>query len=350
MRPTLARLLALLLVGLRAAPAEAAGTMAAAPYKDADAPAFNLVVLPLPLVAMALGATYTNFRLGPTRHEARILGGYFWARNFYYDPLGAAPRALDTPDGQWVPANTWQLRGAWGWRATPWATIFLDGMAIAGGPAATGGYDDALTGGLSASGGPILQLSSLDAIGWPTRGGLLRLGYARGHHWGPTAFGFDRSSIDGMWFVPVGARGTVALRAVAQVAGPPLAGVDKLHAGGGNIRRGFQWNRFTGDRLAAGTLEYRHVVEPDLLARLAAMGVPGVASVPVRLAVASATYVDAGRAWEGRAGLGVPFPQDVRIGGGAGLLGIVDGVVAGRVELNVSAEGIFPVASGGASF
>ena len=321
-------------------PAEAA---ASAPAPE-EQPVFGLAVLPVPLVALALGASYTNFALGPTRHEARILGGYFWSRNFYYDPLHSQPRELDTAAGRHVDASTWQLRGAWGWRATPWATLFLDGLAIAGGPSATGGYDDPLAGGASVSGGPLLQLSTLDAQGFPTRGWLLRAGWAPGHHWGPAPFAFQRTSLDVMRFVPLGTAGTFAVRVVGQLAGPQLAWVDKFNAGGGSFLRGFQWNRFTGDRLVAGTVEYRRLLVPDLLARL---GMPGA---PVKVGVATATFFDVGRAWEARSGLGIPFPFDMRLGGGTGFIALVDGLPAGRVELNVSPEGVFPVASGGASF
>ncbi len=323
-----------------AAAADATAPMAA----PKDEPVLGLVVLPLPLVVVAAGATYDNFAIGPTRHEARLVGGYYWSRNYYYDPLGTMPKELETPDGRHIAANTWQLRGAWGWRLHPGITLYLDGLGIAGGPSATGGYDDPLTGGASLSGGPLLQLSSLDAMGFPTRGSLLRAGWAPGYHWSPAGFQFQRSSLDVMHFVPLSPRSTVALRAVAQLASPQLAWIDKFSAGGGSFLRGFQWNRFTGDQLVAGTVEYRRMLESDLLARF---GVPGAS---VKVGVASATYFDLGRAWEGRSGLGVPFPLDVRIGGGTGVIALVNGAPAGRVELNVSAEGFFPVASGGASF
>lgn len=334
-----ARLLACLLACLPATPA-----WAAAPA--AEEPEFHPVLLPVPLVALAAGFGYHNFPIGPTRHDVRVLAGYFWSRNFYYDPLATAPRELETPLGRHVEANTWQLRGAWGWRLTPGVTLFLEGLGIGGGPAATGGYDDPLLGGWSASAGPVVQLSSLDHLHWPRRGAMLRAGWARGWHEGPAAFAFDRGHVDLMHFTPLGAHATVALRAVGQVAGPQLAWVDKFQAGGGMALRGFQWNRFTGDRLLAATAEYRRIVEPDLLGRLG-LAPPGL---PLKVGLASATYVDFGRAWEGRAGAGVPFPLDTRVGGGTGLIALVNGIPAGRVELNVSGEGVFPVASGGASF
>lgn len=345
----LACLSACLQAWLLASPAAAAEPPAPPPPVK-DEPVLGVVLLPVPLVAIAAGLTYDNFAIGPTRHEARLVGGYYWSRNYYYDPLGTMPLELQTPEGRYITANTWQLRGAWGWRLRPGATLYLDGLGIAGGPAATGGYDDPLTGGASVSAGPLLQLSSLDAMGYPTRGSLLRAGWAPGYHWGPAAFQFQRATLDLMHFVPLSARSTVALRAVAQLASPQLAWIDKFSAGGGSFLRGFQWNRFTGDELIAGTVEYRRLLEPDLLGRLGLWERLGVAALPLKVGVASTTYFDLGRAWEGRRGLGVPFPFDVRIGGGTGVLALVNGAPAGRVELNVSPEGIFPVASGGASF
>lgn len=337
---------ACLLAGLIAAPARAADSSVASDrlITVLESPKLAVVVLPVPLVALAAGFGYEGFAIGPTRHEAKLLGGYFWSRNLYYDPASPAVRELDTPEGRWTQANTWQLRGSWGWRAWPGATLFVDGLGIAGGPAGTGGYDDALTGGLSAWAGPTLQLSSFDQPAFPMRGSQLRAGWAPGYHWGPTAFAFERWTLDLAHAMPIGDRATLAVRALGLWGGPQLAWVDKFQAGGGSFLRGFQWNRFTGDRLAVGTVEYRHVVEPDLLGRL------GLAGAPVKVGVASTTFVDVGRAWEARSGVGVPFPNDVRIGGGTGLVGLVDGVPAGRIELNVSPEGFFPVASSGASF
>lgn len=303
------------------------------------------IILPLPLVLMQGGVQVDNIRIGPTRHEVQLTGGYLWNRNYYYDPKAASPAVVDTTEGQLVTSNRWELRGAWGWQLRPDATLFLNGYGLLGGPNVTGSYDNPLAGGASVLGGPLLRVAQLDNRGFPTRGWQVSGAYGWGRHWGGAAFDFQRASLDMMRFLPLGADATLAVRGVTLSAWPQLAWLDKFSAGGGQFIRGFQWNRFTGDQLVAATIEHRWRFEPDLLGRL------GVGDkLPVKIGLASAAFVDAGRAWESRKGLGLPFPRDLRFGVGAGLIALMDGAPAGRLELSFSAEGFFPVASGGAAF
>ena len=117
-----------------------------------------------------------------------------------------------------------------------------------------------------------------------------------------------------------------------EVAGwPKLAWVDKFYAGGSRYLRGYQWSRFTGDRLLSGTVEYRNLFLPDLL------GLFGLKDLPA-VGIAWEVYLDGGRVWEATGG--VQPLSDLRFGGGTGLIMTVNKAPLGRLELNAkSADG-----------
>lgn len=300
------------------------------------------IVLPLPWVALYGIGGIQNIKLGSSRHDLSFRGGYVWSTNTAFDPTSRDPKPIFPADDIWQPANFWHLYAAWGWRMAPRWTLFLDGYTAGGGLASTPGYDPTLTQGLSTMWGPLLDFNTLDHPDFPTRGFQAQLGWAPGYHWGAENLAFQKASLELRQHVPVGENQTIGARALAMAGWPRLAWVDKFYAGGAKFLRGYEWSRFTGDRLLSATVEYRNLFAPDLLSLV------GVGGTGVEVGLAWELYADAGRAWE--SSVGVPFMSDLRYGAGTGLMLTINKAAVGRLELNVGPEGIFPVSGVGSSF
>ena len=221
-------------------------------------------------------------------------------------------------------------------------TLYLDGYAGGGGLAVTPGYDEALNQGTSATWGPLLDYNTLDNLDFPFKGFMAEAGWAPGYHWGPESLAFQRASGELRQYFPVGENQTIGVRGLVAAGWPKLAWPDKFYAGGARYLRGYQWSRFTGDRLLTGTIEYRNLFVPDML------GVVGWKEPPFKVGIAWELYADGGRAWESASP--IQFLSDLRFGGGTGLMLTIDRAPIGRLELNVSPEGFYPVAGVGSSF
>lgn len=312
------------------------------PEAPPDETTVSAIVLPLPFLAVYGVGAIQNIKLGPTRHDLSFRGGHVWSENTAYDPRSVAPKPLFPADQFWQPANFWHLYAAWGYHVVPNWTLYLDGYTAGGGLARTPGYDDALTQGISASWGPLLDYNTLDNLDFPTRGFLAEAGWAPGYHWGAQDLAFQRTSFELRQYVPLGEHQTVGVRGLAMAGWPKLAWPDKFYAGGAKYLRGYQWSRFTGDRLLSATVEYRHLFARDLI------GLVGFKDTGIDVGLAWEVYADAGRAWESTNG--VPFMSDLRYGAGTGLILTVNKAPLGRLELNGSPEGFYPVAGVGSSF
>ena len=310
----------------------------ALPPEEKEETPFSIAILPLPFVAVYTIMGWENIRIGPTRHDFRMRGGYVWTTNVFYAPT-LIQKPADPPDQD---ASFYHWIVDWEWKfARPWS-LALYGYGAGGGLQATPGYDPELVQGFSLTPGPFLRYNTLDEMAFPTTGTWFEAGYAPGFHWGAPNLAFSRASADFSYYVPLGPDRTLALRAVGKAGWPKLAWVDKFFAGGGFNLRGYQWNRFTGDRLLSTTVEYRHLFWKDIFATFGWS--PGLA-----VGLAWQAYVDAGRAWESTQG--VPFLSDPRLGVGAGLTLTIDRAPLGRLECSVSPEGVYvPVASFGAAF
>lgn len=343
--PLRAALLACLLIAGFGAPAIAAKSPGPnpaprVPSPETDQTTVSGVVLPAPFLAIYGIGAVQNIWIGPTRHDLSLRGGYVWSTNTVYDPSSTVPKPLFSGDEFWQEADFWHLYGAWGWHMTDRWTLYLDGYTSGGGIGKSPGYDQALTRGVSASWGPLLDYNTLDNPDFPTQGFLAEAGWAPGYHWGAENLAFQRGSLELRQYVPLGENQTLGVRGIAMAGWPKLAWTDKFYAGGAKYLRGYQWSRFTGDRLVSATVEYRNLFAPDLL---------GLVGFPdLGLGLAWEVYADAGRAWE--ATVGVPFLSDIRYGGGTGLMLTFNKVPVGRLELNASAEGFYPVSGVGASF
>jgi hypothetical protein len=311
------------------------------PEAPTDAPTVSFIGVPIPLYAVyGLGAIQ-NIRIGNTRHDLNFRGGYIWTDNTAYDPKSTQPRPLFTGDAFWQPANYWNVVAAWGWHVVPNWTLYLDGYAAGGGLATVPGYDDALAAGTSVTWGPLIDFNTLDDQNFPTKGFLAEAGWAPGYHFGAQDLAYQRGSLELREYVPLGPNQTLGLRGIAMAGWPKLAWVDKFYAGGARYLRGYLWSRFTGDRLLSATVEYRHLFAPDLL------GLFGLRDVPA-VGLAWEVYLDGGRAWEANGG--VQLLSDLRYGGGTGLILTVNKAPLGRLELNGSPEGFYPLAGVGSSF
>lgn len=308
----------------------------------ADQP--HLVVLPVPIPWLMVGAlvNYTHFRLGPSLDDLKLAGGYYWSNDYVYDPISgpAVPAAGASPFK--VPSNRWKAIGEWdvhlggGWTLGPTARLLVGGLTAAG------QYDPSLAGGYSVMAGPLLHYDRLNEKAFPTHGTALDLSYDLGQHNGDESLTFQKGGLNAVYYHPLARNQTLAMRATVQAGFPRLSWLDKFSVGGGDFVRGYQWNRFTGDRLAAVGLEYRALFLEDLTPVL------HLPKLPITPGLAATLHVDAGRAWEGRDAL--PFGNDIRAGGGVGLIMTLDRAPFGRVELNGSAEGLYPVAELGTSF
>lgn len=308
------------------------------PVEQEETP-FSIAVLPLPFVAVYSIMGWENIRLGPTRHNLRLRGGYVWTTNVFYAPTQIQKQQPDPPDQK---ADFYHLIADWEWKLGDRVSLALFGYGAGGGLVDTPGYDPELLQGLSLTGGPHLRYSTLDELAFPTAGTWVEAGYSPGYHWGPVNLAFSRVNLDASHYVPLGEDRTLALRAVAKAAWPKLAWVDKYFAGGGFNLRGHQWNRFTGDRLLSATAEYRHLFWKDIFKTFGW-------DLGLAVGLGWQAYVDAGRAWESTQG--VPFLSDPRLGAGAGLTLTIDRAPLGRLECSVSPEGLYvPVASFGAAF
>lgn len=320
----------------------AGGTEQVVPEAPEDETTVSFIGVPIPLYAVyGLGAIQ-NIKIGPTRHDLYFRGGYIWTDNTAYDPKSTAPKPLFTGDAFWQPSNYWTLYAAWGWHMVPRWTLYLDGYAGGGGLAKTPGYDETLNQGTSVTWGPLLDYNTLDNPDFPTRGFLAEAGWAPGYHWGTENLSFQRASMEARQYFPLAENQTLAVRGIAMAGWPRLAWPDKFYAGGARYLRGYQWSRFTGDRLVSGTVEYRNLFLPDTL------GAFGWKDAPVAVGLAWEAYIDGGRAWESSSG--IPFLSDLRFGGGTGLILTVNKAPLGRLEVNASPEGFYPTAGVGASF
>lgn len=330
-----------LLACLLCPPALAQAEGPASPIEGANAafdePVLSVAVLPIPLLAVYGVAAYDNVPLFGWKQGFHARGGYVWTTNFVHDPT-TVRKTLLTPEQT---SDFWHLIADWAVQPAPEWALLLDGYMAGGGLSTTPGYDQALTQGISASWGPAIRYTTLDALAFPTRGVYAQANWAPGYHWGAENLAFQRVALDAMRFFPLGGDRTIAVRAVGKAGWPKLAWVDKFYAGGGFFLRGYEWNRFTGDRQLSGTLEYRDLFLPDMLAPLGW-------DLGMKLGLAFEAFVDAGRAWESTGG--VAFPSDLRFGAGTGLMLMLDRVPVGRLEVSAGDEGIFPAASFGAAF
>lgn len=308
------------------------------PAEQEETP-FSIAVLPIPFLAVYTIMGWENIRLGPTRSDLRLRGGYVWTTNVFYDPAQIKKQEPDPADQD---ASFYNAIVDWDWKITKHWSLALYGYGAGGGLVSTPGYDPELVQGFSLTGGPHLRYTSLDDMSFPTTGTWFEAGYAPGYHWGAQNLAFSRASLDVSQYFPLGEDRTLALRAVGKAAWPKLAWIDKYFAGGGFNLRGYQWNRFTGDRLLSATAEYRHLFWKDIFATFGL-------NLGTSVGLAWQAYVDAGRAWE--SSQGVPFLSDPRLGAGVGLTLTIDKAPLGRLEVSASPEGVYvPVASFGAAF
>ncbi|MDB5097507.1 MAG: polymerase [Cyanobacteria bacterium RYN_339] len=325
-----------LVLALLAVLAAAGPAMADPVGKDpvADTPRFTFIPIPLPFLAVGAMGTVENLAIGPTRNDFQFLGGYFWSRNFLYDPASAVPRPPTGVGAEQVTTNDWRVVTEWDVHLCKGLTLGPALLVHGGGALATGTFDPDLAGGFSAQAGPALRWRALDETAFPTQGTAADLVYSYGRYFGTATTDFQKGGLNAIHYLRLAPNQTLAVRGTLQAGGPRLAWLDKFEAGGGDFVRGYQWNRFTGDRLAAASLEYRNLFIADLAAPLGL-------KLPIVPGLAFTAHVDAGRAWD--AAVGLPVGSDPRFGGGIGLVGTLDRAPLGRLELNVSPEGIFPV-------
>jgi hypothetical protein len=304
-------------------------------------PKLSFVPLSIPWLAVGALGSYEGFSIGPTVHDFKLLGGYFWSRNYVFDPASVAPVPAPGVGAGQLTTDDWRVAAEWDVHLKPGLTLGPAVLVHGGGPQATGSYDADLAGGWSAMAGPALRWRKLDELAFPTDGEAVDLSFVYGRHWGAASLDFQKGELEVVRYFRLAPDQALALRGMLGGGTPRLPWLDKWTAGGGDYVRGYQWWRFTGDRVASAGLEYRNLIIPDL-------GAPIGLKLPIVPGLAVTVHLDAGRAWE--SAQGVPVGSDPRIGGGIGFVATLDRTPLGRLELDASPEGIYPVVAFSTSY
>ncbi|MBM3266115.1 MAG: BamA/TamA family outer membrane protein [Candidatus Sericytochromatia bacterium] len=308
-----------------------------------EPPEWTYSLVPIPLIYFGGGA---ELRHGGGVPDQYVLasGGYTWAGKEVYDPRSRSivrSAAYATTNGGLSPY--WDSRLGWGLNLTREVRVWLQGrytapaleanMAswVAGeeGKPLDNHYDPAALVGFRpiVTVGPHLQADYTDDPDFPTSGTWARVGMDYGPAWlgnqskggAANEFGLYRARL--AQFFRVGEDMTVVVSGVAGT-GTGLIPVNlRYAAGGATYVRGYLGDRFAGDRLLAGSIEWRHLALPGLVEY-------------GDLGLGYHAYLDYGRVWETSCAACTPsnpaiaFPDDLRAGAGAGI-----SVVAGRSTL-----------------
>lgn len=250
---------------------------------------------------------------------------YCWDSFRVFDPTQAAyaplaPRLSD---------NYGYLKGEWGWlAASDWQLLlsgegYLSAMSL---DPQTTYQPGALTHGPSLTLGPDLRYDGTDDEAFPRTGTRARVGLDWGSSlWGNSAdFALYHGEVHR--YSPLGPQEALVTALRLGYGRGEIPWHHKFQAGGVYNLRGYDYERFMGDRLMVGTVEYRR----KLFADLDAVGMHHVS-------VIGGTFLDVGRAWESTAG--ISFPQDVRAGVGGFLALALGSWNVGRVEVALGTEG-----------
>lgn len=269
---------------------------------------------------VGLEAWIEDWKLGGQYHDLRAWVGYNWSTLTLYDPAQISPVQLGDLVHNYPEAT---LR--WGLLVAPYTRLYLEGRAIdatmLGNPRIAAAFGPVR--GAALTGATLLRYDDADHPDIPTDGTRAKLGWLVG----PQALGnpgdFQRLEAYYQRYWPLGDRGCLAFGVHSGLGLGDLPLAQTFRVGSADYTRGYAANRFVGNQFVATSLEYRHVLVPNLW--------------NTGLGLHGAAFVDAGRVWN--AGAGIPFPEDVRPAAGVyGGLSLGSWYI-GRLEAAVGTEG-----------
>ncbi len=347
------------------------------PATDSSGYDWNFSFVPLPILATLNAEAELRHTPGPLDQYAIAAVAWNWFGRDVYDPTTTTatvsatdplmgkftlPRPVasyTTPDGGLAPF--FDARLGWGLNFLHVLRLKMIGHYMAsnlepsgatwiaqalGLPGGLDNYYDpnALIDGPILTVGPHFDLLDADDLDFPTSGWIGRLAADFGPHWlfnktkqgAPNDFALYRGEL--AHFFPIGSNHdkTLLLNVLAGYGTGDIPMYFRFSSGGTIYQRGYLWDRFGGDQMLVGTIEFRHLAWPNLIPA-AGIGLMYDA------------YADYGRVWESPSefdtcqgcGAGpVPFPQDMRLGVGAGLGLEIGRSTLGRLDLMWGNEGV----------
>ncbi|HEY9855659.1 MAG TPA: BamA/TamA family outer membrane protein [Stenomitos sp.] len=303
-------------------------------------PVSSFLVVPVPFVWMvSANATFKDWHVGDYYVSSRAEFGYMWDCLRVYDPRLAEPSPIPFTNNYVYGLGNAGILLAPDLRLQMNAEGYVSDIQPNGpGASLAGTYAPQAQGtGFSMTLGPELQYDNADDESFPRLGTRIRVGSFFGSPYlgGKNDFAIYRGELER--YTPIGPAETIVTGVKAGVGRGDLPWNHKFWAGGIYNLRGYPYQRFMGDQLLVGTLEYRRRLGTNLVPAW----MPG-------LGLTGGTFVDVGRAWESR--LGTPFPQDIRAGVG-GYLGVSLGAWnVGRLEVSYGTEGPYVGLAAGLPF
>lgn len=348
-------------------------TVAASDSSDYD---WNFSVVPLPFLAvLSAGAELPHTR-GPLDQYFDAEVSWNWTGRDVYDPTTTSatvvakdpllgnfnlPRPVasyNTPNDGLSPF--FDARLGWGVNFLHDIRLKLIGHYMASDLTPAGGwigtalglpdgldnyYDsNALIDGPILTVGPHLDLLYANDLDFPTAGWLGRMAADIGPSWllnrtkqgAPNTFALYRAEFTR--FFPIGTSGdkTFLLNVLGGYGTGDIPMYFRFSSGGTIYQRGYLWDRFGGNQMLVGTAEFRHLAWPNLIPSLG-------------IGLMYDVYADYGRVWESQSeftgcpgcGAGpIPFPDDMRLGVGAGLGLEIGRSTLGRLDLMWGNEGV----------
>jgi outer membrane protein assembly factor BamA len=348
--PLLAALLTAAILQVAQAPEASASLQITDPdISDGDAQdgdsGWKLGIVPLPL--LYFGASLELPRTeGPIDQYAKFSGAFSWFGKEVYDPRSTSRSALSGYSSPGTFSPGFEAKGAYGLNVVDGARLFLQGRYLATNIEPNGsswlakeppGFPNGLETPVDADAlvshrpivtiGPHLDVDFVDDVDFPTSGTQVRLAADFGPSWAGNQTKSGRANDFALYrgriseFLPFGDDMTLVLSGVAGYGTGVIPTVMRYSAGGADLVRGYLGDRFSGNQLVAGTLEWRHLVLPGLIE----VG---------DLGFSYHIFADYGRVWEASctlcsaANAAIAFPNDLRAGIGAGI-----GIVTGRSTL-----------------
>lgn len=305
-----------------------------------ERPVRSFLVVPVPFLWMVgADATFKDWRLGDYYVSSRAQLAYFWDSLRVHDPSQAQPAPLafsndyvyGLADAGVLLAPDLRLQmSAEGYFSNIQPRVPGTTLAQTYAPQAQGK-------GFSMTLGPELRFDNADDAQFPRLGTRVRVGSAFGSPLlgAQSDFALYRGELQR--YSPLGPSETLVTGFRGGMGRGELPWNHKFWAGGIYNLRGYPYQRFLGDQLLVGTLEYRR--------RLATDVAPGWVS---GLGLTGGAFVDVGRVWESR--LGTPFPQDLRAGAGAYMGVSLGRWNAGRLEVSYGTEGPYVGLAAGLPF
>lgn len=303
-------------------------------------PVSSFLVVPVPFLWMVSANTaFRDWRVGDFYVSSRAELGYMWDTLQVYDPRQAKPTPMSFNNDYVYGIASAGLLLAPDLRLQLFGEGYVSDVQPDGpGAALSSTYAPQAQGrGFSLTLGPELRYDNSDDETFPRLGTRVRVGSYFGSPYlgGLSDYAIYRGELQR--YSPLGPSETVVTGIRGGMGRGELPWNHKFWAGGSYNLRGYPYQRFLGDQMLVGTLEYRRRLATDL--------VPGWVS---GLGLTGGAFVDVGRVWEAR--FGTPFPQDIRAGAG-GYLGFTLGSWnMGRIEASYGTEGPYVGMAAGLPF